>query len=398
MTLRWKEHHPFREMKDLHTIPDENLEARITAWVLGEASPFEAAELEALCSADPELQLFLNRTRTMHSLLLETPTSDSDHFWKLSPPKREKLDPIIGPDNSSRANKNSSRPRAAYRTMFGIAAVLAVTLFIKQFFFSPSKDLPPTMAYESSELNSEMPATGRTNIDTHNDVRADGKVGDNLQLPTPAMDAIAFSDQLALNESPLEEEALYGAGVENRSKKATSELKRDTKPDDAIAAKSLESNRLLKTGQAPGGAFSAKSLQAAPKHDAMRKDPAPEKRELLSSHATVAKFIGIKDHRCMGRTSLCPDRCGDSGKLATFEIIEYLDYQKPGEYGDPKQTTFHVLIRDNQGSAKIPDEILFIIDSLKPDAKVKLAWRHDYVTKDQASFPERPITKIEAEQ
>ena len=44
------------------------------------------------------------------------------------------------------------------------------------------------------------------------------------------------------------------------------------------------------------------------------------------------------------------------------------------------------------------DEILFIIDSLKPDAKVKLAWRHDYVTKDQASFPERPITKIEAEQ
>jgi len=385
-------------MKDLHTIPDENLEARITAWVLGEASPFEAAELEALCSADPELQFFLNRTKTMDSLLLETPTSDSDHFWKLSPPKREKLDPIIGPDNSSRSNKNSSRPRAAYRTMFGIAAVLAVTLFIKQFFFSPSKDLPLIMAYESSELNSEMPATGRMNIDTHNDVLADGKVGDNLPLPTPAMDAIAFSDQLALNESPLEEEALYGARVENRSKKATSELKRDTKPDDAIAAKSLESNRLLKTGQATGGAFSAKSLQAAPKHDAMRKDPAPEKRELLSSHATVAKFIGIKDHRCMGRTSLCPDRCGDSGKLATFEIIEYLDYQKPGEYGDPKQTTFHVLIRDNQGRAKIPDEILSIIDSLKPDAKVKLAWRHDYVTKDQASFPERPITKIEAEQ
>ena len=281
-------------MKDLHTIPDENLEARITAWVLGEASPFEAAEIEALCSADPELQFFLNRTRTMHSLLLETPTSDSDHFWKLSPPKREKLDPIIGPDNSSRANKNPSHPRAAYRTMFGIAAVLAVTLFIKQFFFSPSKDLPLIMAYESSELNSEMPATGRTNIDTHNDVRADGKVGDNLQLPTPAMDAIAFSDQLALNESPLEEEALYGARVENRSKKATSELKRDTKPDDAIAAKSLESNRLPKTGQANGGASSAKSLQTAPKHDVMRKDPAPEKRELLSSHATVAKFIGIK--------------------------------------------------------------------------------------------------------
>lgn len=355
-------------MKDLHTIPDENLEARITAWVLGEASPFEAAEIEVLCSADPELQFFLNRTRTMHSLLLETPTSDSDHFWKLSPPKREKLDPIIGPNNPSRAHKNSSRPRAAYRTMFGIAAVLAVTLFIKQFFFSPSKDLPLTMASASSELNSEMPATGRTNIDTHNDLLADGKVGDKLRTSAPAIDALVLSDQLALNGILLEEKA------------------------------SLESNRLLKLGQGTGGASSAKSLQTAPKHDIMRKDPAPEKRELLSSHATVAKFIGIKEHRCMGRTSLCPDRCGDSGKLATFEIIEYLDYQKPGEYGDPKQTTFHVLIRDNQGSAKIPDEILSIIDSLKPDTKVKLSWRHDYVTKDQASFPERPITKIEAEQ
>ena len=456
-------------MKDLHITPDENLEARITAWVLGEASPFEAAELEALCSADPELQLFLNRTRTIHSLLLETPTSDSEHFWKLSPPKREMLDPIIGPNKPSRANKNSSRPRAAYRKMFGIAAVLALTLFIKQFFFSPSKDLPLTMASASSELNSEMPATGRTNIVTHNDVLAGGndfrgssqptirarlgnsggeKVGDNLQPPAPASDASAFSDQLAMNENLLEKESLHGLGVENTSEKDTSstivpgalamadasrpkstlksspptdataglladdfdavaqtnedkatfEFNRDTKPDDAIAAKSLESNRLLMKGQPIVGASSAKSLQTAPEHDAIRKDSAPEKRELLSSHATVAKFIGIKDHRCMGLTGLCPDRCGDSGKLATFEIIEYLDYQKPGEYGDPKQTTFHVLIRDNQGSAKIPDEILSIIDSLKPNTKVKLSWRHEYVTKDKASFPERPVTQIEAEQ
>ncbi len=126
-------------------------------------------------------------------------------------------------------------------------------------------------------------------------------------------------------------------------------------------------------------------------------EPAPEKRELLSSHSTVAKFTGIKDHVCRGATGLCPDKCGSSGKLATFEIIEYLAYEKPGEYGDPKQTTFQILIKDNQGNAKISAEILATIESLKPDIKVKLSWNHDYVTKDKSSSPERPITKIELE-
>jgi hypothetical protein len=274
------------------------------------------------------------------------------------------------------------------------------------------------------------------------------KAEENLPTPAPASDASALSDQLASNDRLLEKESFYRSDELNTSKKksssaivpdapaiagspratsthkasppteatagssadafaalaqsdedkATFERNRNTKPDDTFAAKSLESNRLLNNGQPIEGETSAESLQTAPKQDGIRKDPAPEKRELLSSHSTVAKFIGVKDHRCMGRTSLCPDRCGHSGKLASFEIIEYLDYQKPGEYGDPKQTNFQVLIRDNQGSAKIPDEILSIIESLKPDTKVKLSWKHDYVTKDKASSPERPITKIEVEQ
>ena len=34
---------------------DAELEARIVAWVAGEASAFEAAELERLCAARPEV-------------------------------------------------------------------------------------------------------------------------------------------------------------------------------------------------------------------------------------------------------------------------------------------------------------------------------------------------------
>ncbi len=472
-------------MKDLHTVPNENLEARITAWVLGEASSFEAAELEVICAADPELQLFLSRTKAIHSLMLETPPSTSDHFWKLSPPKREKLDPIIGPNNSSRAIENSFIPRATYRTIFGIAAVLAATLFIKQFIFSPTKELPLKMASASSDSNLEIPATSRLNIDSLNEdltykdknsefsssaakatspaeepkgeadnsivkldkgnlppddaggfsrstafsVRSmdladrkdsdmhqksasgagiDGKKGkENLSAPPVDSDASALADSLALNDRPLKPKSLYPSDAEITSEKINSSAIVPVAPSMAgELSKSNPQKRSPSTDVTAGLSLEAseasislaQAIEVELEQDDTGKDAALEKRELLSSHSTVAKFIGIKDHECLGKTSLCPDRCGHSGKLATFEIIEYLDYQKTGEYGDPKQTIFQVLIRDNLGKAKIPAEILSIIESLKANTKVKLSWNHDYVTRDKTSSPERPITKIEAEQ
>jgi hypothetical protein len=118
-------------------------------------------------------------------------------------------------------------------------------------------------------------------------------------------------------------------------------------------------------------------------------------RELLSSHDTVAKFTGITDFQCRGRTALCPDKCGHSGRMATFEIVKYLGYEKPGQYGDEKQKALSVLIEDNMKNAKVPDAILKAIDSLKPGATVHLKWNHDYVTRDGSKSPERPIVSIE---
>ncbi len=119
-----------------------------------------------------------------------------------------------------------------------------------------------------------------------------------------------------------------------------------------------------------------------------------EQRELLSSHDTVARFSGLKQHKCMGLTSLCPDRCGESGTLATFEIVKYLAYEKPGEYGDPKQERFMVLIEDNMKNLKVPAAIRDAIVALKPGDLVRLQWNHDYVTRDGSKFPERPILKV----
>ncbi|MFZ9938083.1 MAG: hypothetical protein ACO3JG_13650 [Luteolibacter sp.] len=120
-----------------------------------------------------------------------------------------------------------------------------------------------------------------------------------------------------------------------------------------------------------------------------------EKRELLSSHDTTAVFRGIREHTCRGRTSLCPDRCGHSGKLATCEILEYRHYEKPGQYGDTKQERFQILIEDNMGKRMVSDEIHAAILALKEGDKVHLKWNHDYVTRDRSSSPERTITLLE---
>ncbi len=121
----------------------------------------------------------------------------------------------------------------------------------------------------------------------------------------------------------------------------------------------------------------------------------PEKtRELLSAHSTVSRFEGVKDHQCLGLTALCPDRCGESGKLATFTIIKYLRYEKRGEYGDPKQEQFLVLIEDNMKNPKVSPAIRDAILALKPGDLVELDWNHDYVTQAGSKFPERPIIRI----
>ena len=127
--------------------------------------------------------------------------------------------------------------------------------------------------------------------------------------------------------------------------------------------------------------------------DAPAPAPAVEKieRKLLSSHDAIATFVGLKEHRCMGRTALCPDRCGDSGTMATFSIVKYLDYQKPGKYGDAQAKTFSFLINKVQ-----PD----LVKGLQAGDTVRLTWRHDYVTHTDAegrsgSAPERPVSKIQ---
>lgn len=128
-----------------------------------------------------------------------------------------------------------------------------------------------------------------------------------------------------------------------------------------------------------------------------RAEAAPaQTSELLSRHDVVAEFAGTREHVCLGRTALCPDRCGDSGTLAVFRVLRYESYEKPGEYGDPQTGEFVFMLKSTAGTSDVSDEIARAVGRLSPGNKVRLVWEHVYVTDENGSqFPERPVVRLE---
>jgi hypothetical protein len=113
--FRFIQHPPIYMNNDtpFTTIGDEPIEARIVAWVLGEASAFEAAELERLCEERPELLLFRRRMIALHGLLTEAETAQPAEGWKLPPEKRKPLDEISGQEKVVNLEDAKEKRRAA---------------------------------------------------------------------------------------------------------------------------------------------------------------------------------------------------------------------------------------------------------------------------------------------
>eukprot|EP00931_Biecheleriopsis_adriatica_P113636 TRINITY_DN8879_c0_g1_i1.p1 TRINITY_DN8879_c0_g1~~TRINITY_DN8879_c0_g1_i1.p1 ORF type:complete len:348 (+),score=98.97 TRINITY_DN8879_c0_g1_i1:138-1046(+) len=81
--------------------------------------------------------------------------------------------------------------------------------------------------------------------------------------------------------------------------------------------------------------------------------------------------------------------------FANFRILDYIEYEKPGKYGDEKFDTHGFEM------AKQPPEVQDAVNALTPGDIVKLGWQHDYVTassdggKTSAKYPERPVFLLE---
>ena len=75
--------------EDLITFIEPELEARIVALVLGEASAFEREELERIIAERPEARLFKNRMEALHGLVDEASNPVDAIAWKLSSERRK---------------------------------------------------------------------------------------------------------------------------------------------------------------------------------------------------------------------------------------------------------------------------------------------------------------------
>jgi Mg-chelatase subunit ChlD/capsular polysaccharide biosynthesis protein len=176
------------------TVGDAPLEARIVAWVLGEASNFEAAELERLCEERPELLIFRHRMRALHGLLTEAEAAEPDLSWKLSPEKRKILDEIFGEDKSTPIpSKNKSHIHYGRRALLAIAACLVISLVVFQLIpikyeaqaiievKPPNLGLSPFGGTQSA--NPLTPQFFGTEFDKIKSIKSLEKVVTNLDLP-----------------------------------------------------------------------------------------------------------------------------------------------------------------------------------------------------------------------
>ena len=79
--------------------------------------------------------------------------------------------------------------------------------------------------------------------------------------------------------------------------------------------------------------------------------------------------------------------------MAEFTVVDYLDYSKPGKYGDERQKAYHQRLSDAS------PHVRELVAGLAPGTAVRLSWEHDYVTRTSkggtSQSPERHITALE---
>ncbi|MAS94703.1 MAG: hypothetical protein CMO55_16005 [Verrucomicrobiales bacterium] len=122
-------------MKDepLHPYIEPELEARIVALVLGEASDFEREELERVFEEQPELRLFHDRIESADELLRGIATESSDDsVWKLSKEHRttvlDTIDPNRKPKIAVEEIDRSKIRRAKFRLVRSVVTSIAVAV------------------------------------------------------------------------------------------------------------------------------------------------------------------------------------------------------------------------------------------------------------------------------
>ncbi|MCA9218544.1 MAG: hypothetical protein KDB27_35995, partial [Planctomycetales bacterium] len=110
---------------------DPELESRIVALVLGEASDFERSELDLLIAERPELAAFKAEVENVHGVLSEVGKGEfavDAEDWKLSSDKRKKLLAAFEGKSVARSDRPKLGLRGWTNWRFVMAASAAVVV------------------------------------------------------------------------------------------------------------------------------------------------------------------------------------------------------------------------------------------------------------------------------
>ena len=122
----------------------------------------------------------------------------------------------------------------------------------------------------------------------------------------------------------------------------------------------------------------------------------PKDAELLAGNTVIARYTGVQEQPCRFMTALCPDRCNHATRLANFEVLENVHYEKNSQYGDDKLAPGDTAVVDVKKEViGQPESVVKTISGLKPGDVVRLTISHLYVKQGQGQFPARPAVQIE---
>ena len=159
----------------LNPVGDDAMEARIVAWVLGQASAFEAAELETWCETHPEWRVYQRRMLALHGLLGQAVQPSADSTWKLSDQRRAALDGILGTKDVVVEAKQQTRKKrwwpqlAKFAALWMVILSVAYTAFLGIFGKVGGKaSMSPEVASYSREMPAQMNAPMAPSVEMGN--------------------------------------------------------------------------------------------------------------------------------------------------------------------------------------------------------------------------------------
>lgn len=144
---------------------DPELEARILAMIMGEASDFERAELEREIAKDPALQRFQEEMQSLTEFGGLAHQPDDDPEWKLAPERREKLlDTFRCDDGDSQepvvpTQASIKTSHYQWRNAISMAACLMLTLLVMAVMFPDIAPIHRTRVFkQEAEIICYAPA------------------------------------------------------------------------------------------------------------------------------------------------------------------------------------------------------------------------------------------------